>query len=682
MSTSDALVRRGESIQSHILGIFGAVIIVYHLWFAYTFGIEYNIHLVVHIASMMAAAALISIDISAIQSDGYLEKVDNFFVLPTELLLSAIASIYVYVNYERLALTSFGIYSNVDVIVGAVLVFLTLDLARRTLGWVLTGVGIAGFIYAFLGPYLPGILGHGGIDPDKVITSISVEFSGGLYGTLVSVSATYIILFLFFAGFLEAFGALDYFVKIAKRVSSRFESGMTQIAVITSLAMGSINGSSTANAATTGAFTIPTMKKRGIDSKTAASIESLASSGGQIMPPVMGAAAFLIAEFTGTAYLDVITIALLPAVIFYITVSVAVVVITSRIPHNPLETDETKMERPSEANKESTESSSGEPLSSYATFDKKIPVVQGLIDGFYLWAPVLVLVYTLVILRFGAQLAAFYSIIAALIAMLIQSLVLGGKNRETIYNILYNISNGCQAGLRQAAPIALATAAMAFFVQMLSLTGFTLVFADSIVALAGGQLALLLFFAMIGAILFGLGMPTTAAYIVSVLLVAPALTNAGVPEVTSHLYVFYFAILSAITPPVAIVCIVTSQIAEANFIGTCKRSIIMAFPLFLLPYVFVTNPSLLYWDSGTVTTFIFVCLGNIAIVVASIDTKQRLGTRVGLLVLAGLLLLAPAIPFTFVSPLILRLTIASVIIVVIANGYNSLQRLKQSTYTK
>lgn len=614
----------GKYVFLVLLGIVG---VVYHLWFALTYGIEMQLHLVIHLGFMMVAIAAISIDPQVSREDGWLSILDNYLVLPIELIGSAGIMIYLWMNYERLAIFSIGVYSDVDFYIGIFLLLLIIDQSRRVFGNILPAVGVIGIIYALAGPYFPSILRHGGIDFRRLITSQTVAFSG-VYDTLVEVAATYIVIFIVFAAFLEAYGAMNYFVNIGAKVGSYVKSGITQTAVITSVAMGSVNGSAAANAATTGAFTIPLMKNQGISKETSAAIESVASSGGQIMPPIMGAAAFVMAEITGTSYLHIITIGLLPALLFYGTIAVAVHMITLKESAGlsnlkdvgngspKAEIDESKKTIEDISMGTATQPSDVSVLSEAGQTSFLTSIAKGL----YLWIPVSILVYTLVVLQYDPVYAGFFSTLAIFPVVLLQELYFNDDKNAAFRNFIENTIEGCRLGISNAAPITMAVAVIAIFVGVLNQTGFTQALAQSLISLSGGELFLLLIFAMFAAILFGLGMPTVAAYIVAVLLIAPALVNLGVRLETAHFFVFYFAILSAITPPVAIACIITAEISKGNFWHVAAKSMILGMPLFLLPYVFVTNDAIMYWEfPWTLVLFPVLLLGLICLSIASIS---------------------------------------------------------------
>lgn len=633
MSTEHYFKRAREGaplvqIKYFAMVVVGVVGTLYHLWYAWTYGFAITLHMIVHLGMLSALTTISLFDPHFRESQSLVTKVDNAVILPAEFLTSVGLTYYLATSHERLAFESLGIYSSTDVLIGGLLILLVLDLCRRTYGIILSGIAVIGLIYAFYGQYFPGILQHQGVSLERLITANTVELSG-IFGQILNVGSTFIAMFIIFAGFLEAYGALGYFMELGSRIGQRIRSGVTQTAVIASLGMASVNGSAAANSATTGAFTIPLMKKEGIKSESAAAIESVASSGGQVMPPIMGAAAFIMAEITGTSYLAIIKIGLLPALLFYATIVVAVHLLTIKEGAGLSDFDSEAITGRADDSQDDGRKTADEiavgttdtGIASSLRLEDGAPAWKRLLRGSFLIFPVGVLIYTLVFLQYGALLAGLYSIAATLPATLIQRIVITDDGiKSTLAGFGLDTLDACRMGIENTAAITMALAVMGLFVGILNLTGFTQAFASTVVDLSGGSLVLLLFLAMIAAILFGLGMPTVAAYIVAVLLIAPALTNLGVRLETAHFFVFYFAILSALTPPVAIAVIVTTRIANANFWKVCSKAILIGLPLFILPYVFLVNPSLLYWEfPATLFTLFVTYSGLVSISVALVN---------------------------------------------------------------
>lgn len=643
--TEDTLKRQGgverrRMAKYGVLIALGVVIAVYHLAYVRTFFVEQNQHRLLHVGMMTLGAGIVAYDVNAQATQ---DRLGNYIGLLDGLVGMGV-TLYLFASYERMVYEQLGVYTTTDMVAGILMMVVVLDVTRRVYGPILSIVGISGLIYAYWGPFFPGILNHNGISFNRIVQGLTIDFGSGLYGVITGVSATYIIIFMILAGLLEAYGALDYFIQIGTMVGRRVKSGLAQMTVVASLGMGSINGSAAANAATTGAFTIPLLKRHGLDEDTAGAFESVASSGGQIMPPIMGAAAFVMAQITGSSYLYIIAIGTLPALLFYLSVAVGVHLTTMKEGIEEIDMDKLEIDAVS-LNREKAIENLFRRSTESVSFDN-ISVRNLVIEGLSLWIPVAVLLYTMLVLTFDPLYAGFWSVASAIPAAFIQSV--GLRKNYDVYDFVADTLDGFGRGLENAAPIGVAIGVMNIFVGVLNITGFTQVFANSLLALSGGVTVVLLVLTMVAALLFGLGMPTVAAYITAVLLIAPALAEAGIPLLAAHFFVFYFAILSAITPPVAIACLVTSRISGGSFWETARRSLVLAAPLFILPYVFVLNDSLLFWEfPGTGIAFVFVLIGFVGIaagLINYIDGPIPFVVRVPLLVLGGLLLFAPLLP--------------------------------------
>jgi TRAP transporter 4TM/12TM fusion protein len=650
---------RARVLKYAFLIALGTVSVVYHLWYTRTFGVEQNQHLIVHLGLMMVGGSVVAYEPGA---EGTRASLGNAAAL-AEGVLSAVVAGYLFVSYERIVYRQLGVYTDLDLLAGLLMILLLLDLCRRIYGWILSLVGVGGIVYALYGNYFPGILHHNGVQPLRLVQGLTIEFGSGVFGVITQVSATYIVIFMILAGMLEAYGALEYFIELGTIVGKRVKSGIAQMTTVASMGMGSVNGSAAANAATTGAFTIPLLKRHGMDEDTAAAFEAVASSGGQIMPPIMGAAAFIMAQITGTSYLRIIVVGLLPALLFYGTVAVAVHLttlkegITGEVDADEL--DEVDLER--RDRDEALAALFGRSTTgvSFGRVSARNLVVEGLA----LWVPVAVLLYTLVVLLYDPLYAGFWSIASAVPAAFVQSV--GFRDDYGLRDFLVDTLDGFGRGLENAAPIAISLGVMNVFVGVLNLTGFTQVFAQSLIELSGGLLALLLVFAMIAALLFGLGMPTVAAYITAVLLIAPALTEAGIPLLTAHFFVFYFAILSALTPPVAIACLVASEVSGGSFWRTARKALVIGGPLFVLPYVFVVNDSLMYWTvPATPITFLFVAValfGLATALVSYLAGPLEAPVRVALAASATAVVFAPLLPASTAVRIVGALVIAALV---------------------
>jgi TRAP transporter 4TM/12TM fusion protein len=534
---------------------------------------------------------------------------------------SLAATAYVHLNFARLFEDAhLAGYTAVDILVGTVLIVLAIDATRRAFGWVIAAVAIASVLYAhwlviglvFLTSDLipvvdvPGVFRHTGMSWTDIARDGAISINGVYDSTLMGIGSTWVAIFIMFAGIAKAFGLMDFVLDIGRELGSSLRTGVVQVAVVSSMVMGSITGSAAANTATTGSFTIPMLKEQGIRDDFAASIEAVASAGGQMLPPVMGVAAFLMADLLGISYVQVVQAGVIPAALFYLSVCVAVHFTVLKF---------------------------GWTSSELSSFDWRL-----LLTGVHFIIPLLVLLYTLIYLRYTPLSAGLYTILTIVGVMVVKNLYDAGLGLDTVRSTARQTVDGISRGGLEMAPLVGVLAAMGLIVELLEGTGLTQGIATTIIGLGGGLLIVVLVLAMITSILFGLGMPTPAAYILVVVLVAPGVIQMGVPELTTHMFVFYFAMLSAITPPVAISVAIGSRIAGTSFMKACLQALRIGAPGFVIPFAFVANNSLIYWSTETLFAFPLVLLGTVGLIVGTVgfDGAHDLGypVRVGYAVAA------------------------------------------------
>lgn len=467
---------------------------------------------------------------------------------------SLVANLYLFINVDTIAMRS-GQILNVEVFLGTIMVILLLIATKRCLGWGLPIIAICFMVYAYFGPYFPGVLQHKGFKFSRIISQLYIS-SEGIYGTSLGVSSTYIFLFILFGSFLGATGLSVLFNSFSISVAGRSPGGPAKVSIFASGLLGMINGSAPANVVTTGAFTIPLMKKVGYSGEFAAAVEAVASTGGQIMPPVMGSAAFIMAEFLGLGYKQIMLAAIIPAVLYYLALWLNVDLRAKKMGLRGLTEDEIP--------------SAKEDFKKY---------------GHLLLAIVCLLV--LIFLNFTPYFAAFYSILALVgLAMIRRSSRLTGKQLLE-----------CMAtGARAAVSIAIATAVVGVVVGMINLTGLGLQLSGMIVRLTDGQLMPTLVLTMIACLILGMGLPTSAAYIVAGTVVAPVLLKIGIPSLHAHFFVFYFAIISVITPPVAVASYAAAGMAKSNPSRVGWTAVALGLVAFIVPFMFVGTPGLLMQD--------------------------------------------------------------------------------------
>ncbi len=486
---------------------------------------------------------------------------------------AAISGGYILLNWERIALST-GIVNSMDIFFGVVSIIVVLEAARRSIGPVLTVLAVIFLLYTFFGHHLSGVWGHREYSLTRIVSFLYTG-TEGIYGTAMDVSAKYVALFVLFGSLLEFFGGGQLFVDIAYSLTGKLRGGPAKAAVVSSALMGTMSGSAVANVVTTGAFTIPLMKKNGYKATVAAAVEAVASTGGQIMPPVMGAAAFLMAEMTGIHYSDIMVAALIPAFFYFFAVFMMVDL---------------------EAAKEniSTDQAAIKPLG-------KI-----LRAGGYLILPLALLIF-MIFRGYSAILAASYSIALILITDFIFN-----KNRKDIPK---KFLQAVAKGMRSVVSVACACACSGIIVGVISLTGIGTKFSSAMLDIAGSNVLIALIMTMLASLILGCGLPTTAAYMVLATLAVPALIKLEVPLLAAHLFVLYFGSVSTITPPVALSAYAGAALADAPPNAVGYKAFKFGVLAFLVPFMFIYQPALLMSGDMVqiITAFVVGCVGVVMI---------------------------------------------------------------------
>lgn len=470
-------------------------------------------------------------------------------------IISVIVWAYIFLNVEHIALSG-GIVNDTELILGSLAILLTLEIARRAVGPELPIVTIVFLLFAYFGQSMPGLLAHRGFDVRRIVSHMYLTTSG-IMGTPIGVSATFVFMFILFGSFLEKTGVGEFFIDFAYALTGTARSGPAMTSVLASGLMGSVSGSSVANTVTTGTFTIPLMKTVGYEPYYAGAVEATASTGGQIMPPVMGAAAFIMTSFTGFSYLSIVKAALIPAVLYYFAVATMV--------HF-------------EACKLGLEGAKKEDLPSLIYIFR----TKG-----YLVLP-LIIIIAMLVMQFTPTQSALVGIISAIVVAGIASAIL----RDGSFNFKI-ILEAMEAGAKSAIGVAAACACAGIVVGVVTLTGFGLKIAEIITAIAGGNLLITLFLTMIASIILGMGLPTTAKYIVLATMAVPAITSLGVNLMSAHLFILYFGVIADVTPPVALAAYAGAGIAGANSMRTATQAFKLAIGAFIIPYIFVLEPNLI-----------------------------------------------------------------------------------------
>lgn len=463
--------------------------------------------------------------------------------------VGVLAIAYFAFHWKRLYLSQM---SPADYVLAAIVILATLEVTRRSIGWTLVVIVAVGVTYAMVGPYLPDAIAHRGYTLNRIITQIVVG-TEGVFSSTLGISSTYVAAFVFFAGFLEAFGGLKVFMKLALAVAGALVGGPAKIAIVASAFFAMISGSTVANVVSTGSITIPLMKRMGYPKGWSGAVEACASTGGTFTPPIMGATAFILAEFIGVPYLEVMKAGMIPALLYYIGLYSAVHYKSTALNFQGLPRDRLP--------------------AGWECFKKSFPLL----------APIFLLVYLLV-QQYTAITAALYSC-----GLLFFVAFLSRDTRPTWSRIL----KACKGSSKAMIVVSSACAAAGIFVAVLNLTGLGFKLSSLIVTLSGGNLLFALLLTQVTAVLLGTGLVTPAVYALLGVLVAPGLIKMGVQPMAAHMFVFYVAALAPITPPVALAAYAAAGIADANPLTVGTHAVKIAMVAFFLPYFFVLNPALL-----------------------------------------------------------------------------------------
>jgi len=487
-------------------------------------------------------------------------------------ILGAAAPLYIVVFYKDLVMRA-GLVTTADYIVGVIAILLILEAVRRVVGLPMVCVAIAFMVYALLGRKIPGAFAHRGVDIPTLVQHLFFT-TEGIFGIPLGVSSTFIFLFILFGAFLEKTGLGQLFIDLSNAVAGWAAGGPAKVAVIASALEGTVSGSSVANTAGSGSFTIPMMKKLGYEPEFAGAVEATASTGGQLMPPIMGAAAFLMAEFIGVPYFRIVTAAIIPALLYYFGVWTQVHFEAKRLGLRGMSKDE-------------------------------LPKIgQVLRERGHLLVPLLALIYLLS--------SGYTPMRAALVAIILTvgCAMLKANTRISFADIL----EGLEKGARGALGVVAATACAGIIVGVVTQTGLGLKLGSVLVDIANGNLFLTLIFTMITSLILGMGVPTTANYVITSTIAAPALIMMNVPVLAAHMFVFYFGIIADVTPPVALAAFVGAGIAKANPLKTGIQATKLAIAAFLVPYIFVYHPGMLLIDVHTFDMILMIVTAVVGII--------------------------------------------------------------------
>jgi len=591
-----------SKVITKVIAVTGIAMSLYHLYTGYFGAPEALLHRSTHLFFTMTLIFFLF----PLSKKDWAKKYRWADGLP--MLLAWVSIGYLFYNYEYV-ITRYALVhplSITDMTFGILLIVLLMEASRRVIGPALPITAVVFLFYAYAGPYLPGLLHHQGFNTETIVDQLYLT-TEGIFGIPLGVSATYVILFIIFGTFLEKSGTGQLFMDFASAITGWTRGGPGKISCISSALFGTISGSAVANVMVDGWLTIPLMKRTGFKPPFACAVEAAASTGGQIMPPVMGAAAFVMSEFTGIPYITICLYAMIPAILYYMALFMSI--------HF-------------EAGKMGIKGIPKEELPRL----KKVLIARG-----HLFIPLGVIVY-MMISGYTPMYACIYSTVAVV--------VLSSLRKETRMGF-WTIVKALEESAKNTLGVAAACACAGIVIGVINLTGIGLKFTSFVLFLSGDSLIPALLLTMVAGIILGMGMPTTPAYIVQAALLIPALIKLGVLNVAAHMFVFYFSTISAITPPVAMAVYAAAGIGNAKLWPTGLWAMRIAATGFVVPFMFVYGPSLLFIGPAfdIITSFISASFGVMALAASMMGffvKELKLWER-AILVVAALLLIKPGL---------------------------------------
>ncbi len=643
------IFKKFKNIKTYLIFLIAFSAALYHLYTGgFGFGSLRDLR-IIHWLFMSTLAFLIYPTFKSRPKSNISKTVDLFFFG-----LAFLCGIYILFNWRTIVIERGEYVTNLDVFFGILATIVVLEATRRVAGWFLFSVTSIFVLYFFIGSLIPGKLGHRAFSISYVSSLLYIT-TEGIYGLPLGISAKYIMLFIIFAAILRGVRGDKFFTDLANSLVGHRIGGTAKVAVVSSALFGTVSGSAAANVATTGSFTIPAMKKAGYSSRVAGAIESVASTAGQITPPIMGVAAFLIADICGIGYIRICAAALTPAVLYYLAVYLAIHIYSTN-------------------------------LGILGVMEKnQLPKLLSVIgEGGHLIGPIVLIIY-LIVRGYSPMTSIFWGLVSLFCISMLKA-----NTRMNIKEILLSLTEG----VKDAIPVATACAAAGIITCSLLASGLGLSFSNVVLSYTQGSLILTLLFTMGAALILGCGMPTTPAYIIVSVITVQSLIGlgGGVVELQAHLFVFYFAILSTITLPVALSCYVASGIAKESAVKISATAMILATGIWFLPYLFIYKKGLLLMGSMH-EIFLDIITSTTIIVCTSFFSSHLLlrtrGQRIKIsriitfiLILFIVLLLPLLIPYTSYPS-----TIINTIAVIAAVGLFSIfsrkdiQRMKNEMIT-
>ena len=479
-------------------------------------------------------------------------------------LIGASCWMYIVINFDTLVRRS-GNNTALDVIIGIVGIIILFESCRRIVGLPIMIIAGCFVFYAFVGKYLPGFMHHRGYSLQRVVCHLFYN-TEGIMGTPIGACSTFIFLFILFGALLEKTGIGQFFIDVCNSIAGGASGGPAKVAVLSSALLGTVSGSSVSNTVGSGSFTIPMMKRLGYKGEFAGAVEASASTGGQLMPPIMGAAAFLMAESLGMPYITIVKAAIIPAVLYFTGIFITVHLEAKKMNLKGLPKDQ---------------------------LPKFLPLF---LSRGYMLIPLLVIIYFLCTGK-TAVFAALMGILSCLIIGFAVSLVDLAKGRRPTFNVKDMVDVMCAAS-RNIISVAIACGMAGIIIGIVTLTGLGLKMGAGLVTLAHGQLFLTLIFTMVASIILGMGAPTTANYLITSTITAGAIIQLNVLPLAAHMFAFYFGIIADVTPPVALAALAGAAIAKAKPMRTAVNATKLAIGAFIIPYMFVFNSQMLMIDAN------------------------------------------------------------------------------------
>jgi len=520
-------------------------------------------------------------------------------------ILSLCIPLYVWADYPNIIARA-GIINTIDLVMGTILVVLVMEASRRISGWPLTILALVFILYGLFGKNIPGVFAHRGYDWKSLVNQFFIS-TDGIYGTSVGVASSYIFLFILFGEIMNKCGMGQFFNDVALALAGSSMGGPAKVAVMASGFLGSINGSAVANVVTTGTFTIPMMKKTGYSKEFAGAVEATASVGGQLLPPVMGAAAFIMAEVTGIKYGKIIVHAAIPAVLYYIGI---IIQVHLRALNKDLH---------------------GIPK-------EELPKLGDVMkDKGHLLIPIIFLIIMILFSGTTVIYCAFWTIVLTIVVSMFKK-----NTRMTLKDILDAFAGGAKATVS----VAMACAIVGIIIAVTSITGFGLNMANAIIKIGGTSIIATLLFTMVTCMILGMGLPSIPAYLITATIAAPALVKLGITVIGAHLFVFYFAMFANLTPPVALASFAAAGLSGGDPMKTGLTSVKLALAGFIVPYMFIYNKELLLLNTTWPVAVRVVITSVIGVAMIGIAVegyfKKRVPMILRILSIAGAMLLITA----------------------------------------